>query len=533
LALGATALLAFWPHRSHGAAPRETEPPGVRAAPGWRLFAGTNVPAFAIDIDAVNVAALRRQPRVWAKATVRFGDAVFADVGVHIKGSQGSLQSIDEQPSLTVSFNKFVSGQKLEGLRKVHFNNTAEDPSFMTEVLCSEMCRRAGLPAARAAHATLTLNGRRLGLYVLKEGLTKDFLAQYFKRTDGNLYDGGFQVDIDAPLERIGGEGVDDQSDRLALLAAARERDLATRWQRLEQVLDMDRFITLLAVTTMTWNWDGYPMARNNYRIYHDPQTDKMVFIPHGLDQMFWEPQGTIYPRLNGLVAAAVMRTPEGRRRYRARLAVLQTNVFRVADLKSRLSDLTALIRPYWPEAGAQAGALQLRIAARARSIAEQLRFPEPGPVQFIENTARLQQWHKLGDDTFVTLDESAVEQGRRVLRIKAQQSAAAAWIHRAWLQPGAYEFTALVRTHEIQPMHGRQALGAGIRASSSSRPAIRRLASGNDWEELRCRFNVRGLDELVELACELRGATGEVWFDKASLQLRAVSGGSLLDLFR
>ena len=106
-----------------------------------------------------------------------------------------------------------------------------------------------------------------LGLYVLKEGLTKEFLAQFFKRTDGNLYDGGFRHDVDWPLERIHGDGADGQADRLSLVAAARAPGAARRWQRLQRVLDVDRFMTSLALQTVTWNWNGYGMARNNFRL--------------------------------------------------------------------------------------------------------------------------------------------------------------------------------------------------------------------------------------------------------------------------
>jgi len=155
--------------------------------PGADLFALTNVPAFVIEIDAAGLRSLRNEPRVNVKATVHLGGELFHDVGIHIKGSQGSLQSIDARPALTLSFNTFVPKQKCHGLRKLHLNNSAEDPTFMTDVLCSELFRQAGVPAARGAYATLVLNRRKLGLYVLKEGLTKEFLAQYFRRTDGNL----------------------------------------------------------------------------------------------------------------------------------------------------------------------------------------------------------------------------------------------------------------------------------------------------------------------------------------------------------
>jgi spore coat protein CotH len=331
--------------------------------------------------------SLREAPREWARATLRHGSAVFPDVAVHIKGSEGSLQPIDRRPSLTVSFNRFVPGRKFLGLKKIHFNNTAEDPTFMTEVITSELCRESGLPAARSAHGTLTLNGRDLGLYIVKEGLTKEFLARHFRDTSGALYDSGFRRDITEPWEQIGGDEPSDQAGRLALLAAAREPDLDRRWERLQQVLDTDRFITLLAWTTITWNWDGYPMARNNYRVYHDPETDRLVFFPHGLDQMFWKARGTIRPRLNGLLAAGMMEIPRVEEAYLDRLRTLATDVFDPERLGRRIDELAALITPHRPETPGQAARLKQQIAERARSIAEQLERAEPKPTSSTDDS--------------------------------------------------------------------------------------------------------------------------------------------------
>ncbi len=341
------------------------------------LFAGTNVLALSVEIEKDALEALRRHPRDWTKATVEFAGTVYSDVAVHIKGSQGSLQSIDERPALTLSFNRFVEGRKFHGLRKIHLNNSAEDPSFLMEILCSELCRKAGLPAARSAHAVVSLNGRALGLYVIKEGLTKEFLGQFFSDTSGNLYDGGFRQDINHSLERIGGRGLDDQSDRIALLRAARESDPKRRWERLQKVLDTDRFVTLLAMSTLMWNWDGYPMSRNNYRVYHDPTTGKLVFIPHGLDQMFWEPNGSIFPPLQGLVANAVMNTPQGQQLYLERLTQLHRDVLQVRPLQKRLDELVTLIKPYRKDAARHAAKLRANIAGRWNSVGEQLKSAE------------------------------------------------------------------------------------------------------------------------------------------------------------
>ena len=67
--------------------------------------------------------------------------------------------------------------------------------------------------------------------------------------------------------------------------------------EKMEKALELDKFISYLAMEVITWDWDGYPMNRNNYRIYHDPKRDKLVFIPSGMDQMYGNPGGPIMRR--------------------------------------------------------------------------------------------------------------------------------------------------------------------------------------------------------------------------------------------
>src|SRR5437763_1303957 len=79
-------------------------------------------------------------------------------------------------------------------------------PKILRAVFRGEMFRAAGVPASRVTHAVVTINGKRRGLYYLKEGYDKHFLKQHFKGRDGNLYDGGFLRDVDQPLQLLTGK---------------------------------------------------------------------------------------------------------------------------------------------------------------------------------------------------------------------------------------------------------------------------------------------------------------------------------------
>ena len=115
---------------------------------------------------------------------------------------------------------------------------------------------------------------------------------------------------------------------------------------RLGPVLDIDRFIALLAVEAIVWHHDGYGMEHNNYRLYHDPGTGQMVFIVHGMDELFEKADGSLTPDWKGLVARGVLGTPEGKRRYAETVAKIANETFKAESLVQRVAELAALARP-------------------------------------------------------------------------------------------------------------------------------------------------------------------------------------------
>ena len=115
----------------------------------------------------------------------------------------------------------------------------------------------AGIPSPRAEHALVRLNQRNLGLYVLVEGWNKQFLKRHFQECRGNLYDGGYGNDVTNRLEINSGAFPEDWSRLDALGRAAQEPDLTQRLVRMGEVLDLDRFLSFMAMEIMLAHWDG------------------------------------------------------------------------------------------------------------------------------------------------------------------------------------------------------------------------------------------------------------------------------------
>ena len=492
------------------------------------FFSAPKAHTFGIQIPPDELAKLRKDNRAYVKCDVTVDEGLLTtECGIHLKGGAGSFRGLDDKPALTLSFGKFNEGQKLSGIHKLHLNNSVQDPSFMTENVCGWLFDRAGVPAPKVTWGRVKLNGRDLGFFVVKEGYAKDFIHRYFDDATGNFYDGGFCQDIDAKKQRTSGEKPDDQRDLKELAQAASEKDLAKRWDLLNQRLDVDRFAAFTVLEIFTSHWDGYTQNRNNYRLYHDPGSDKLVFIPSGMDQMFGGGQNALRPReLNGMVSSGFMQTPPGRALYEQRAQELFTKVFKLDDLLAHLDEINAVIQPgiaaISPEAARehrnQVSALRSRLVERHRAIARQLSAPPPEAMKFADDgTAQIKVWEAKLDAGDPQQDEPK-EDGHATYHLRAKNGGTvASWRAPVTLPPGKFRFTARVKCAGIQPTSDGPGIGAGLRISGGQR--TNQLAGDSGWTTMEHLIELSDLSDIV-LVAELRANKGEVWFDADSMKL-------------
>lgn len=512
---------------------------GKEAQDGDDVFTGA-VPELRIEIPAEGMATLRRYQQVWrqprpervdVRATVREGGRVYTNVAIHLKGSF-TFQPIDAKPSLTLNFDKFAPGQRFHGHTKIHLNNSVQDPTSLCEQLARELFREAGVPSPRATPALVRLNGRDLGVCVLIEGANKQFVKRNFDSAKGNLYDGGSGGDVTKALRVLSGENPNDHSDLTNLLQAAREPDSATRLARLEEVLDVERFLSFVATEAFIVHWDGYAIRCNNYRLFHDVPRGKLIFMPHGLDQLFGmssSPNFSLTPAFKGFVAKALFSVPEARQRYLQRVEKLSTNEFRVELLLARVDRLATRLHARLREDGSMrpefeqgVQSLRARIAQRARSVAQQLRIPK-GPVPFpADGAIRLSGWSFKGGPTQPAGGSRGIPDGREILRVTGSGAeSSGAWRTTLFLNQGLYEFTGQARTSGVADISGTN----GVILRISGERSTKGIAITDAWKPLSYEFGVNGIDN-VELVCEFRGrGSGE--FDAASLRLLRKRPGS------
>jgi spore coat protein H len=340
-----------------------------------QLFAEPKVLEISIDVPQGQLDALKKEPRVYVKATIKEGTNVYANTGFRFKGTNSPGKTA--RPSFTLKFNEFITDQRFSGQRKLGFESSDSDPSYVGEFIANEMFRSAGIPTPRNTFAKVKLNGKEAGVYVVSEGINKDFLDRHFDKSKGNLYEGD-GTDITDKLDNDSDNDSKDQSDLKAVAEAARDSNLEQRWKKLQTIVDVDRFLAFTAAEVLLGHTNGYALGRSRYRIYSDPGTGRLVFLPHGIETVFNRPDAPITPEMKGLLAKATLETPQGKKRYREEMAKMLTKSFKVDLIQARVKELAAKIKPALSEAGdahdKAVKDLLERIAARQKSVEQQLK---------------------------------------------------------------------------------------------------------------------------------------------------------------
>jgi hypothetical protein len=495
------------------------------------FFTQRFVPRLSIELDEVAVKSLQRSPRVYVPAAIRADTSVWRRVGVRLKGNGGSFRSIDDRPCLTLKFDHSVAEQRFYDLTKIHLNNSVQDPTALNESIASEMFRAAGVPAARSSHAIVTLNGRNLGLYVLVEGFDKQFLEQHFSNPTGNLYDGGSMNDVNQALVLKRGEGLSGGIDLSNLVAATTEVIESRRLEKLGSELELDRFCSFLAVETMACAWDGYATHHNNYWLYRNPATGGFVFLPHGSDQIFGQPQTALLPDCGGLVAWAFLTTPTGREMFRRRSTELLTNAFTIERLNEVIDQAEGKLRPALAQLGVATlreheTAVQLlreRIAQRVDHLKKELLGPAAPALVFDETgETKLSGW--LPQINHGRADLTTTNQTLQIRCLGTHLPTITSWRRHGVLPRGRYRLEGKVHAENLRPIPQTPVVSMGLYGGATDSSVAAPGTSGT--RTLKADFTVTEPLEPVDFVCEIRAFSGVVSFEDLKLiRLAQVDG--------
>ena len=287
----------------------------------------------------------------WFHADVTVDGTTLEDVGIRKKGLIGSLSTT--KPGLKLKFDKWVDEQYLHGVERMTLNNSVSDPSLVRQCIGYRLFEDAGIAAPRCNFAHVTVNEWDLGVYVNVEPVKKDFLRHNYPDEDGDLYEGTLSDFRDDWIGTFEPKTNDTDPDGACLreVADAIETPDGELRDALDAQIDVDGFLTFWAMEVLVAHLDGYAGNTNNFFVYRDPTTDRITFIPWGIDAIFhqtevWGFDTSDAVLANGVLANRLFFHDELEAEYLQRLEDLLDEVWDEDALLDEVDRMTALVDP-------------------------------------------------------------------------------------------------------------------------------------------------------------------------------------------
>ena len=273
------------------------------------IFDPATVHHFYVELDEADWDWLNADPRaeIYVPATMIFNGQRYEEASIRYKGAYGSLygcfddlgnQTCDKL-GIKISFNEIDPAGRFAGLRKLIFQSNERDPSLLHERLSYHLFREAGVPAGRATHAQLTVNGEYQGLFGLVEYIDKEFLEERWQNPEGNLYKEVWPQFLWPGIYRNAlrtNDETGDVTDMVEFYIALQSATPVSFVSDTERWVDLEAWARYMVVDQITDNWDG--IARfychipsnscNNHNFYlYDNPMGTIDPIPWDLDHTF------------------------------------------------------------------------------------------------------------------------------------------------------------------------------------------------------------------------------------------------------
>lgn len=223
-------------------------------------------------------------------------------IGIRLKGNSSMMHPGDKKP-FKVDFNRYITGQNYDLLKKLNFNNGFKDPTFVREKIFYDACESAGLLAPRATFAEVSFNGVAWGFYTVVEQIDDQFLDRSIGDDGGMLFKAGSNfdgTDGEASLVYLG-------SDQTLYANAYEPKDNVTAdWSALINLidfinnasdedfenqlglhLDLPAFLRSAAFDNLFANLDSYTLSARNYYLYQNLTTGLWQWIKWDANEAF------------------------------------------------------------------------------------------------------------------------------------------------------------------------------------------------------------------------------------------------------
>ncbi len=201
----------------------------------------------------------------------------FDSVGVRYKGNSSYRANQIKNP-LNIKLDHIIEDQELDNYGTLKLANVFKDPSFVREVLSYEIAQKY-MPASNANFINVYVNGTHLGLYTSVQSVDKFFMRTHYAGDENPRFKGELTSSMPTLTTVWGYLGTDSTNyfDYYELKSDNGWTDLIGFLDTLnnynthvEEVLNVDRHLWMLAFDNLLVNLDAPINFAHNYYLYQD-----------------------------------------------------------------------------------------------------------------------------------------------------------------------------------------------------------------------------------------------------------------------
>jgi spore coat protein H len=279
------------------------------------LFDRTTLRDLRLWVNTRDLAELHRnwQQNTYYPADMEWQGVRIRNVGIRSRGS-GSRNPT--KLGLKIDFNRYVDGQKFQGLGSLVMDNLWQDPALIREATAMALLSRMDIPTPREAFCRFFINGDYQGVYAIVEPIDSTFVKRVLGESSGNLYEyqwvrnfyGEYPGDdLDAYKELFQPDNHEDDPDSTLygplrdMFRAIDGEDDAGWQERVSAYLDLHQFVKFVAIESFLSEIDGIlgDWGMNNFYLYGFHNKTVHVILPWDKDESFNDIGSSIWQHAN------------------------------------------------------------------------------------------------------------------------------------------------------------------------------------------------------------------------------------------
>ncbi|OUM63344.1 hypothetical protein PIROE2DRAFT_10129, partial [Piromyces sp. E2] len=243
---------------------------------------------------------------------------------------------------------KIRNKEGLYGRKQLKLRSDGIDPTTLRSKLVADIHNRLGTPSVSANFITLYINDEYMGLYILTDAYKLSWVEEeYGEKDTTSLYQMSHcKLTLSHTCE-VENEN-EDHPDSSEIKSFIKKLDEAESVEDVEDILDVDQFLTEMAIDYLTGGWD-HIQASHNYYMFK-PKGGKWLYLSYDSDldlaghEMYPLYRFEDYTNDIHILDVLIVRNST---RFDNIVQDIMHKVFNPATLFPRIDELKELIREY------------------------------------------------------------------------------------------------------------------------------------------------------------------------------------------